>query len=290
MTVSVIIVNFNGGTYTEQCLRSLQQHWPSSIHDVIVVDNASTDGSPDRIKELFPSITLLRMPQNRGFGAANNAGAKAAGGDFLFFLNNDTVITQDPVTPLMELLQHDPQCGIAAPLLYNMDGSYQVSFGEFPSPAAEARMRRISKDAAQQHLMEPRGTDKSVRDWVSGAAFMMRASDFSSIGGFDERFFMYFEDVDLCRRVRNRGMQCLLVPAARLIHLGGKSYGKKDDRIALTYRRSQLRYYDLHTPLHHRLMLRSYLCLKFLPLLFRRNERSLAAAVLSAVLRSRGGT
>jgi GT2 family glycosyltransferase len=130
--------------------------------------------------------------------------------------------------------------------------------------------------------------DSVVQEWVTGAALMVKREIFFNNGGFDEHFFMYFEDVDFCRSVTKSGFECRYIPSLSMIHLGGKSYTKSNDRILIQYRRSQLRYYDKHNSFFQRLAVRSYLALKFIPLLFDPHRRHSAAVILSLLTKYHG--
>ncbi|NUN71209.1 MAG: glycosyltransferase family 2 protein [Bacteroidetes bacterium] len=278
MTVSIIIVNYNGSAYTRQCLESLTLLTGGT--EVIVVDNASTDGSKELLPQLFPSVRFHWLKENRGFGFANNRGAEAATGDLLFFLNNDTVIQSDILPELTGMFAKDQQCGIVAPKLLNRDGTFQLSFGDFPVIRTEMNARSLARDAGSARVLEPKDSVPVKKDWVTGAALLIRRGLFSRIGGFDERFFMYFEDSDLCRRVSNTGHTVWYCPAVSLIHFGGSSYGKKDARIAVEYRRSQLLYYRKHNSILQRVMLALFLIVKHAPRLLQPTERKTAWRII----------
>jgi GT2 family glycosyltransferase len=284
MTVSIIIVNYNGLAYTRQCLESFFRYHNGSEYDVIVVDNHSSDGSQKELPLLFPDVRCIALSENAGFGPANNIGAEAAKGTILFFVNNDTLFTMPVVNELAARLSNDSSVGIVGPKLLNEDGSFQLSFGRFPTVAAEAEARQLSKDAAARQQYAPLNDDPKMYDWVTGAAFMIRKDVFIKVKGFDERFFMYFEDIDLCRKVRDLGFNTSYHPALSMVHFGGKSYGNKDPRIVAEYRRSQLRYYDLHNSFGQRALLRVFLVLKFFPQLFRTADRSVARRIIALAL------
>ncbi len=265
MNTSIIIVNYNGLRYTQQCLESLFLfHAPDTI-EVIVVDNNSSDGSQKELPRLFPAIDLIPLPENRGFGAANNIGAKKAKGEYLFFVNNDTIFKEETVDALRRMFFIQSEFGIVGPKLLNEDGTFQRSFGDFPSIRNELAEKRMARNYSAQETTSEQPLRK---DWVTGAAFMVKRGLFETVRGFDDVFFMYFEDIDLCRTLAERGIWSLYVPTVTMIHLGGKSYGAKDRRIALEYRRSQLRYYDKHNSRVQRFMVRSYIIIKYFPRIF----------------------
>lgn len=279
MTVSIIIVNYNGCSVTRQCLASIAQHIAGPV-EVIVVDNASSDDSKQVLPGLFPSVRFLWLTDNRGFGYANNRGAELAQGDVLFFLNNDTILESDPLGSLIDVFKNDGSSGVVAPKLVNRDGSFQLSFGEFPDILSEARTRSLSKDPDALRRLDPKQTAPVRKQWVTGAALLIRRVIFEKLNGFDERYFMYFEDSDLCRRVTDVGAGVWYCPAVSLIHLGGNSYTKKDPRIALEYRKSQMLYYRKHHSLFQRTMLFVFLWMKYAPRLVDPGERSSAWMIL----------
>jgi GT2 family glycosyltransferase len=258
--ISIIIVNYNRKDFTVQCLRSLERIKVSVPIETIVVDNASTDGSVEIIRYEFPHIIVLPQNLNGGFGKANNIGSRAAHGDYLYFLNNDTLFQQDSITPLKEFMDIHMTAGIVAPMLLNSDLTYQHSYGKFPSLINELRTKR---DTA---LFKNIPKDWSPRrvDWVSFAAVMIRRSAFEKVYGFDERYFMYFEDADLCFRLHNAGYQSFYCAEYPLIHLGGGSRSHEiTNMIKIEYRRSQLLFYASHRSWFELLTLRFYLLFRF---------------------------
>lgn len=263
--ISIIIVNFNGGEVLLGCLESLEKSSPSIPYEVIVVDNCSTDGSPDLVEQRFPNVLLIRQPQNRGFGAGNNVGAKFAKGEFLFLLNPDTILSEDILPHLIEIMQQDPTIGIVGPKLLNPDGSLQLSVSPALSIAGEYQARNQAKsyNLRNKTLFSQKFKDIQEVDIVVGAAFFIRKALFDSIGSFDENFFMYFEESDLCRRVQNNGWKIFYTPKVSLIHFKGYSSQQIFNNITVEYRRSQIYYYQKHRPIWEQIVLRIYLVIKF---------------------------
>lgn len=264
--LSIIIVNYRRFDLTAKCVESLRVH--SAQSEIILVDNASRDGSVERMGEVFPDITIVEMSNNNGFGSANNAGAAAASGNHLFFLNNDTIVHSDSPQHLSSVLQKEQKAAVVGPRLSYEDGSFQLSFGFDPSPLNEWKTKRMQKglfrrDTKLADKVQSRYASVTPVDWVTGAALMIRSEVFESIGGFDEAYFMYFEDADLCRRVRKKGWDVLYNPAATIMHYGGGSVASNDMSVYIGYRRSQLRYYGKHGTLLSRVGLRLYLTLMF---------------------------
>ncbi len=259
--VSIILVNYNGGQVVIDCLDSLQTTLQTIAYEVIVVDNASTDGSTDLIERLFPAVHLVRQSQNRGFGAGNNRGASLATGEFLLLLNTDTLLTFDILPYLVDLMRQNPAIGIIGPQLLNPDGSLQRSTAPEISIWGEYQALKQQVDD-RSHPINPHIKMQEV-DIVIGAALFIRKCLFDVLAGFDETFFMYFEESDLCRRAQSEGWKVVYAPSVALIHLGGYSVGKTPDRLRSSYRRSQLYYYQKHRPIWEQITLRVYLTMKF---------------------------
>lgn len=263
--VSIIIVNYNGSEVLLNCLKSLEKSSPSIAYEVIVVDNCSNDGSPDSVEQTFPNVLLIRQPQNRGFGAGNNVGAKFAKGEFLFLLNPDTILSEDILPHLIEIMRQDPTIGIVGPKLLNPDGSLQLSVSPALSIAGEYQARKQAKSyhLRNKTLFTQKFKDIQEVDIVVGAAFFIRKTLFDSIGSFDENFFMYFEESDLCRRVQGNGWKIIYTPKVSLIHYKGFSSQEVYKNITVEYRRSQIYYYQKHRPIWEQIVLRMYLVIKF---------------------------
>ncbi len=252
--ISVILVQHNRGDLTCTCVESLLRFRPGG-YEIVVVDNASDDGTGELVRRRFESVRYIPQTRNIGFGAANNVGAAAAHGDLLFFLNNDTYALNDSLTPLETYMNVHPECGASGIALRNPDGSPQISLGKWPSMRAEWLMKK------GRQLYAP--SEYQVVDWLTGAALCVRREAFQAAGGFDEGYFMYFEDVDLCRRLAQLGIARHFVPSIEMVHVGGASQPAAI-RAAMerAYRRSQLRYYARHAPALQRWLLRQYLRLK----------------------------
>ena len=267
ITVSIILVNYNGAEVTIECLHSIQNQLQTVPYEVIVVDNASTDQSAALIEKNFPTVALLRQAENRGFGSGNNVGAGVASGKYLFLLNTDTVLTCDILPQLVDAIEQDETIGIVAPKLLNSDSSLQLStarsislWGEFQ----DLKQKHDYQKPRHQSRICEQFSERQEVDVVIGAALLIRKSLFEELGGFDEAFFMYFEESDLCQRAKAQGWKIVYVPSVSLIHLGGYSVNKTSDRLRLEYRRSQIYYYQKHRPFYEQFILRCYLATKFL--------------------------
>lgn len=268
MSVSVIIVNYNGVEDTRRCVTSVMRYSPQS--EIIVVDNYSSDNSGEILSREFPNIVLVKLTENRGYGHGCNKGAKNARGKHLFFLNNDAYLTEDSITALSQHLDRNPRAGVCGPKLVHPDGVFQLSFGDDPSIVNEWKTRttqkRLRKGNSQYaEKLSHRFNKESSVDWVTGAALMVREELFQKVGGFDGIFFMYFEDADICRRVRSAGYEVRYVPSTSIVHRLGRSLGHRRAGILLDYRRSQLHYYRKHRSLFSTILLRVYVFFRMLP-------------------------
>jgi GT2 family glycosyltransferase len=281
--VSIVIVNHNGKDQTEECLRSFFVHTPDDPFEVLVVDNDSKDGSVELLKLKFPQIRVLAQKKNYGFGKANNIGVGESSGKFFFFVNNDTIFKEDIVTPLSQFLKENPSCGAVGPLLLNSDGTYQHSYGKFPSLMNELRTKR---DTARFKNI-PKDRSPKLVDWISFAVVMMRRSAFEKVRGFDERYFMYLEDVDLCFRLQNAGYQSFYCSKYSIIHVGrGSRTAENTCKVKIEYRRSQIIFYQLNRSRYETLALRIYLVFRFLFLTISRrvDKRRQAYSVIKMAL------
>lgn len=215
MNFSVIIINFNTKLLTSNLIDSILRN--SSFREIIIVDNSSTDGSAAYLREKYGSqVLVIENRENRGFGAANNQAAKRASGDILLFLNSDTIISSlHFFSEIEKLFLSDKSIGIISPKILLENGKIQPdSFGSFPS-LKSLFLRKKSKANSLNEAM--------AVDWVTGAALAVRKEIFEKIHGFDEKFFMYFEDIDLCKRINDLGLKIYINPTISITHLCGKS-------------------------------------------------------------------
>ncbi len=245
MAITAVLVNYNDRAHLGACLTALRgELGPDG--EIIVVDNASSDGSPEFLRSSFPGVRTILNTENRGFGAANNQALAEAQGRFVLLLNTDTVVRPGSLGRLAGTLEENPGAAGAGPALVHPDGSLQVSFG-----------RKVSFPAqlVQKFLLNPfykrvrrRGSRPRPVGWLSAACLLLRRDSVREIDGFDETFFIYFEDIDLCRRLAARGGRLLFEPRAEVLHVGGASTSGQARRSRLEYRRSQLYFYSRHAP------------------------------------------
>lgn len=225
---------------------------PQDFYEWIVVDNNSSVNLSSELDCVY-----LRQLANIGFGAGCNVGAEIAKGENLFFVNPDCEFIEDCVTPLIKALEHNP---IAGPQVLYPDGSLQLSFGPFLSIAGEAKqklLQRLERTTMVQSWLRNQAPQNP--DYVSGCAMMIRAPEFRILGGFDENFFLYNEDVDLCKRAHEKGLRTAYISQARIQHIKGNSARYQQDRVSLEFRKSQVLYYRKHHGSLQNFLLRIYL-------------------------------
>ena len=259
--VAVVVVSYETRETLLEGLAALEGEPATSV---VVVDNAGRDGSAAAVRERFPSVRLIANPENVGFARACNQGARESSAPFLLFLNPDATLAAGSLRTLAALLEARPRVGVVGPRTRSANGDIQVSTGPDLSLVSEIRQRRLVRGVARRDaaiLVEAEGLHAVEReaDWVSGACLMIRREAFDAVSGFDERFFLYEEDADLCRRVRQSGWQVLFSPAAEARHALGRSMARTPERARLEYQRSHLLYYRKHCGLLQRALLRALL-------------------------------
>jgi GT2 family glycosyltransferase len=217
--LSVIIVNYNTRELLRQCLASLRRH--AGAAQVIVVDNASRDGSVEMMRADFPHVEVVALPENRGFAAANNAGLRVAAGDPIVLLNSDTVVEDDSLDRCAAWMRAHPRVGALSPRLVGMDGEPQQCLYAFPTLAGMLRVALWRR--------APQGEGDVADGWLAGTALFLRREALREVGGeLDSGYFMYWEDADLSARLRECGWERVAYPGAHVRHFGGASAGAAD--------------------------------------------------------------
>ena len=268
MTVrlSIIIVSYNTRDDLLRCVGSIESAPPVVPWEVVVVDNASTDGSAASVRARWPRTTVLERPINEGFARANNAGIRASRGDLLLLLNSDTLVPPGALDRLVARLDADGSAAAAGPRLVDAQGRAELSTGRMIAPFSELAQKVL---LGLQHRGFPPAVARVERltrreryvDWVSGAALLVRRADAEAVGLLDERYFLYTEDVDFCAALRARGRRILFTPAAEIVHLRGRSRATAPGPMQAAYRRSHVAFYEKHHP-RWAPLLRAYLRLK----------------------------
>ncbi len=263
--VSVCVVNWRTAEELLALAASLCAGADGAAYELCVVDNDSGDGSLERLREALPEATVIAMGRNAGFGSGINRAVREARGEHLFILNPDTKVFPGAVAALSRYLDGRPEVALVAPQLVDPSGRRQASARRFPSAGAAAfRGTPLGwlfprNRFARTYLMEDvELAEPTPVEWVSGSAMMLRRSAFEALGGFDESFFMYCEDVDLCKRLWEAGWQIVYLPEARLEHTVGASSDKAQPAMIREHHRSMLLYYRKHllaaTPLWQRVL------------------------------------
>jgi GT2 family glycosyltransferase len=252
--LSIIIVSFNTSGLLRRCLRSLSDYPPAEDYEIIVVDNGSTDDSREMVKENFPRVKMIANPANRGFAAGNNRAFKVAWGRYLLLLNSDTEVTPGAVDRLLQFLRENPRVGLAGGKLLNLDNTLQPSCRPYPS------LRRIifsyrsplniifPNNLFTRSYLTPPGSYETIHrvDSVAAAFVLIRRAALEEVGLFDERFFMFLEDSDLCYRMKKSGWGVYYNPRSAVYHHWGGTSSKMPYRMVLEHNLSMWRFLLKH--------------------------------------------
>ena len=249
--VSIVIVTYNGRDLVRRCLRSVYEHTRDVTFEVIAVDNASTDGTPDMIAAEFPQVALVRRSMNAGFAAGVNDGIRRARADSFFILNPDAVLEGNVLAPLLAYLAQHSGIGLLAPKLLDASGAVQLSCRAFPG-FGTALFNRYSlltrlfpaNSASSRYLMSNFDHNAIADvDWVSGACWLLARSTFEAAGPLDKAYFWSIEDVDYCQRVHRAGLRVVYFPNVSVIHRIGGSSASAPARAIVARHRGMWRYY-----------------------------------------------
>ncbi|MCO5050843.1 MAG: glycosyltransferase family 2 protein [Verrucomicrobiae bacterium] len=251
--ISVIIVSWNAQHHLRNCLISLRENGGGLVQEIIVVDNASADGSPDMVQECFPEVTLIRAGQNLGFARANNLGIKHATGSYLALVNSDVVVHPGCFEELTNYLESHSSAGLVGPRITGGDGLLQRSCRRLPS------VWNLTCSVLALDRVFPRHplfSGFELRHWnydhlgevevLSGCFWLVRRSAVEKVGGLDERFFFYAEDLDWCKSFRDAGWKNVYVPQATATHFGGGSSANAPLRYSIEMLRANLKYWKKH--------------------------------------------
>ncbi|MBU1037176.1 glycosyltransferase family 2 protein, partial [Patescibacteria group bacterium] len=227
MDLSIIIVSWNVSEYLKRCLKSIYQAAGENSQQVIVIDNNSSDKTKEMLEQEFPQVNLISNKKNLGFAKACNQGLAKAGGRYLLLLNPDTEIIDDALDEMVEFMNKNPEVGIAGCKLLNEDRTIQPSVRRFPSFLVQLGMMfklhhlvrfksYLAKDLNYNQIQEV--------EQLMGAFMIIRRDVFKEIGYFDDKYHLWFEEVDYCLRARKHGFKVVYTPAAQIIHYGGQSF------------------------------------------------------------------
>lgn len=248
--LSVIIVNWNTCALLSECITAVEREAAAILHDIWVVDNGSSDDSVAMLRRDFPHVHVIESKVNLGFAGANNLAMERSTGRSLLLLNTDAIVTPGSIQALLEVAGRMPRAGIVGAHLLNPDGSFQASHTNFPTLWQEFLIlstigRRLRGSRYPSHAAE---MDKGAQrvDYVEGACLLVRRDALEQVGGLDEGYFMYAEEVDWCKRMQAAGWEVWYQPTAKVVHIGGaSSANRKTSREADLYR-SRVRYFRIH--------------------------------------------
>lgn len=265
--ISIVIVNYNTLSLLRDCLTSLMAS-EAKLCEIIVVDNASADGSADMVRSDFPAVVVLQNDHNAGFPKANNWGMRMAKNKFILMLNSDTLVRPEALNRMLSFLDSHPEVGGVTCRLFNADGSIQASISKRPGPVLLmfrllGFSRLVSGDRARRWLGRYFGflLGRTVRSYLapyvtreapieientSGACLLLRREVLDTVGMLDEQIFMYFEDMDYCMRIRQAGWKLYYLPQAEVVHLVGASSGGRMRGYSLQSYRALFYFYRKH--------------------------------------------
>lgn len=272
MRLSVVIVSWNCAAFIGDCLDSIASNGLQDSLEIIVVDNNSSDATCDLIRREFPSVNLIALTENLGFGRANNVGIESAQGEYVLVLNPDTVLRPNTLERCIEHLDQHPEVAVVGGELLNEDESLQAAYFPFPSlPYIFVFALGLGAryfEWWKRRVYKPLPTAQDV-DWVSGTFMLVRKAAIDEVGAFDERFFFYVEETEWCYRMKKAGWRVHFLSDVRVLHLRGKSseaYSSKrvhrtTVELALSGIRGHIMFYDIHkSPLERSAVRGIYFC------------------------------
>jgi N-acetylglucosaminyl-diphospho-decaprenol L-rhamnosyltransferase len=250
--LAIVVVSYNARDDLARTLDSLTAAPPSAAHEIVVVDNASTDGAPEVVRSRFPAARIIAAGSNLGFAKANNLGIRATTSELILLLNPDTAVPSGAIDRLIARLDQSADVAAIGPRIVDQGGRAELSHGGRVSPWREAGRKLLTAraargNAAARRWIERQTTTERAVEWVTGACLLVRRGDAEAVGLLDERFFLYLEDVDFCAAIRSRGRRILFSPVAEIVHLRGRS-DPGSGRARAAWPESQLAYYRKHLP------------------------------------------
>ena len=270
MDLSIIIVNWNVRDLLDRCLASIYAaDIDADSLEIIVVDSASDDGSIKMVGDKYPAVKLMSEADNIGFTRGNNIGLEQAQGEYLLLLNPDTEVSRDGIGTLIDFMQANPKLGIAGPKTLNSDGSHQSTRRRFPTLMTgifeSSWLSAWAPETVERNyrMLDTCDDDIIEADWVQGSALMLRRALYRDIGGLDEGFTMYSEELDFCRRAKTAGWLVYYHGGATVTHHGGKSSEQIAALKQIHFHTSKLRYFRKHHGFGHYALLRIILLLQF---------------------------
>lgn len=251
--LSIVIVSWNGRQFLKDCLSSISESAGSLVREVIVVDNGSADGSPEMVAHEFPDVRLFRLHENVGFARANNVAIKEATGTWLALVNSDVIVHHGCFNKLVAFLAKHPAVGLVGPKVFGRDGGLQRTCRRLPT-AWNTLCRALALDTAfpkcrlfsGREMRHWNQQDEAEVEVINGCFWVARRSAVEQVGGLDEHFFFYAEDVDWCKRFRDANWKVVFVPEATATHFGGGSSARAPLRYSVEMIRANLFYWRKH--------------------------------------------
>ncbi|MDD5043302.1 MAG: glycosyltransferase family 2 protein [Patescibacteria group bacterium] len=234
MDLSIIIVSWNVKNLLQKCLESIYRETKNISFEIFVIDNASTDGSAEMVRNNFPQVKLIVNKKNEGFAKGNNQGIKESHGDFILILNPDTEILDGAIEKTLDFIKSKKDAGIVGCQILNADKTIQPSVRRFPSfwpifliflklPKLFSNLSTVSRYLATDFNYQ----SMAEVEQVMGAFILIKRELFEKVGLFDEKFFIWFEEVDLCKRAQKNGYKVYFAPLGKIIHYGGQSFAQQ---------------------------------------------------------------
>jgi GT2 family glycosyltransferase len=290
--LTIAIISYNTRDLLLTCLKSIQDMTKDVEYELIVIDNASSDGSAAAVQVQFPQARVIANLNNGGYANACNQAVEIGRGQYVLFLNSDTVMRACTLARMVSCLDRHPDIGAISCLQCNEDGQVLQSCFTFPSVRDHLRYSPWIPTIIKRIVGSDPEIDFTISqdvEWANGACLMVRRGLFELIGGFDNRFFMYFEDVDLCRRIHQRGYRVRHVADCEIVHLIGRSSVEHRDQLNVQWELSRIRYVEKHFWWLERLIMKMWIGGGVLAKMFRavysgRSDRHQQMETLRAML------
>ncbi len=251
--VSIIIVNWNTKDFLRDCLKSIYENTKNLDYEIFVVDNASGDGSAKMVEEEFPKVKSIKNKENVGFAKANNQVIKESKGKYILLLNPDTIVSTHAIKKMVEFMEDHPDVGVLGPKLLNPDSTLQPSCRSFPTLLTaffeETLLNRLfpkNRIIGKYKMGYWKHSDIREVDQPMGSALMVRREAVDEVGLLDEQFYMYYEEVDWCYRIKKRGWKICFIPQAQIIHHGGAATNKNKSKSLVETYRSMYKFFRKH--------------------------------------------
>lgn len=254
LKISIILVHYKAKKALFKCIKSVLESHEKTPYEIIVVNNDEKKTIGPDLQKKYPQVIYLESPVNLGYGAGNNLGVSVTKGEYLFILNPDTLVTEKALDKLLKFILNKKKAGIVAPTLldekyqvYDLQGSQRLT--PLRGIIALSFLNKIFPNNSVSRHYFLKGIDRTktqLVDVVGGSAFLIRKDLFEQVGGFDETFFLYFEESDLCERVQEKGFGIYIIPEAKVVHFGGVSTPKDSGKITKVFSQSRFYYFKKH--------------------------------------------